>query len=138
VFFFGSTYLPLLWDKYLAPYQVLDLTTLGSLGGFVVGLLVYELGAWAYHRSLHHFSWLWRFHQTHHSGERLDTFSAFVFHPLDVLGWTALGSLCLVLLVGVTPEAARYLILTITWLSIFQHTNVKTPRWLGYVIQRPE
>jgi sterol desaturase/sphingolipid hydroxylase (fatty acid hydroxylase superfamily) len=24
------------------------------------------------------------------------------------------------------------------FLGIFQHTNVKTPHWLGYIIQRPE
>jgi sterol desaturase/sphingolipid hydroxylase (fatty acid hydroxylase superfamily) len=23
-------------------------------------------------------------------------------------------------------------------LGIFQHTNIKTPQWLGYIIQRPE
>lgn len=137
-FFFLSTYLPLLWDDYLAAYQVLDLSALGTAGSFLVGLLVYQTGAWLYHRSLHQFKWLWRYHQTHHSAERLDTFSAFMFHPLDVLGWTGVGSLCLVLLVGVTPGAATYLILTLTWLAIFQHANVKTPRWLGYIIQRPE
>jgi sterol desaturase/sphingolipid hydroxylase (fatty acid hydroxylase superfamily) len=24
------------------------------------------------------------------------------------------------------------------FLAIFQHTNINTPRWLGYIIQRPE
>ena len=25
-----------------------------------------------------------------------------------------------------------------TFLSIFQHTNIRTPQWLGYIVQRPE
>src|SRR6185436_20003257 len=25
-----------------------------------------------------------------------------------------------------------------TFLSIFQHSNLRTPRWLGYIAQRPE
>jgi sterol desaturase/sphingolipid hydroxylase (fatty acid hydroxylase superfamily) len=74
----------------------------------------------------------------HHSAERLDTFGAFWFSPLDMIGWTAVGSVCLVLVVGVTPQAATILLLSITFLAIFQHANIRTPRWLGYLIQRPE
>jgi sterol desaturase/sphingolipid hydroxylase (fatty acid hydroxylase superfamily) len=55
-----------------------------------------------------------------------------------MVGWTALSSLCLVLLVGVTPAAATNILLLTTWFSVFQHSNVKTPRWLGYLVQRPE
>jgi len=28
--------------------------------------------------------------------------------------------------------------LTTTFLSVFQHSNIRTPRWLGYIVQRPE
>lgn len=72
----------MLWDSHLAEYQLLDLTALGTFGGTVAGFTIYELGAWAYHRALHHFTPLWRIHQTHHSAERLDASSAFIFNPL--------------------------------------------------------
>lgn len=138
-FFYLSSYLPLLWDGWLAQYQLLDLTGLGTPGGVVAGLAVYELAAYWWHRSMHRFGFLWRgFHQMHHSAERLDTFGAFWFSPLDMVGWTAVGSLALVLVVGVTPEAATVLLLIITFLGMFQHANVRTPRWLGYLVQRPE
>jgi sterol desaturase/sphingolipid hydroxylase (fatty acid hydroxylase superfamily) len=26
----------------------------------------------------------------------------------------------------------------VNFLSIFQHANINTPRWLGYIVQRPE
>ncbi len=133
-----SSVLPLWWDPLLARYQLLDLTSLGTLGGTIVGLLIYEVFAWAYHRSLHAFRPLWRVHQTHHSAERLDVASAFVFHPFDMVGWTAVGSLALVVGVGVTPEAATNILLILNLLATFQHSNVRTPRWLGYVVQRPE
>lgn len=42
------------------------------------------------------------------------------------------------LVVGVTPTAATILLLSITVLAMFQHANVRTPRRLGYLIQRPE
>jgi sterol desaturase/sphingolipid hydroxylase (fatty acid hydroxylase superfamily) len=74
----------------------------------------------------------------HHSAERLDTFSAYWFGPLDMIGWTAAGSLALTLIVGISAEAATVVLLAVTLLAILQHANVRTPRWLGYFVQRPE
>ena len=139
VFFYLSSYLPLLTDGWLARYQLIDLTGLGTLGGAVVGLLVYELGVYVWHRSMHTSDVLWRvFHQMHHSAERLDTYGAFYFSLTDMIGWTLLGSLALVLVIGITPEAATVVILTTTLLAIIQHANIRTPHWLGYIVQRPE
>lgn len=138
-FFYLSTYLPLLWDEALAPYRLFDLTRLGTAGGTVAGVLVYELGVYWWHRAMHRFTPLWRvFHQMHHSAERLDTYGAFWFSPMDMIGWTALGSLALVVAIGITPAAATATILITFFLGIFQHTNVHTPQWLGYIVQRPE
>lgn len=139
LFFYLSTYLPLIWDQYLAPYQLFDLSALGTIAGATIGILLYEAGVYAWHRAMHANTALWRgFHQMHHSAERLDTYGAFWFSPLDMIAWTALGSLCLVLIVGITPQAATVFVLTTTFFSVFQHANIRTPRWLGYFIQRPE
>lgn len=139
VYFFLSSYLPIVWDQQLAQYQLFDLTGLGTIGSAAIGLLVYELGAYWWHRSMHASSLLWRgLHQMHHSAERLDTFGAFWFSPLDMIGWTAVSSLLLVLVVGVTPQPATILLLGIFFLAVFQHANIRTPRWLGYLVQRPE
>jgi sterol desaturase/sphingolipid hydroxylase (fatty acid hydroxylase superfamily) len=138
-YFFLSSYLPMLWTEHLARYQLLDLTALSTWAGALAGLLVYEAGVYCWHRTMHSSNLLWRlFHQMHHSAERIDAFGAFWFSPLDMIGWTALFSLCLTLLVGLTPEATTLVMLTATFLSIFQHANIRTPRWLGYVVQRPE
>ncbi len=52
--------------------------------------------------------------------------------------WTLLGSLSLVLVIGIAPAAATSVALLITFLAMLQHANIRTPRWLGYLIQRPE
>lgn len=138
-YFFLSSYLPLLWSEQLARFQLLDLTALGTWGGALAGLLTYEAGLYVWHRSMHGSDALWRtFHQMHHSAERLDAFGAFWFSPLDMVGFTALFSLCLTLGVGLTPEATTLVLLATTFLSVFQHSNIRTPRWLGYLVQRPE
>jgi sterol desaturase/sphingolipid hydroxylase (fatty acid hydroxylase superfamily) len=41
-------------------------------------------------------------------------------------------------ILGLPPAAATLTILAVTFLSIFQHANLRTPRWLGYIVQRPE
>ena len=74
----------------------------------------------------------------HHSAERVDTYGAFWFSPLDMVGWTALFSLCADAGRPVTPEAAIAPCCVTTFLSVFQHANVRTPRWLGLLVQRPE
>jgi sterol desaturase/sphingolipid hydroxylase (fatty acid hydroxylase superfamily) len=133
-----SSYLPLLWSEPLARFQLFDLTGLGTWGGAIAGLLVYEAGAYVYHRGMHASKLLWRsFHQMHHSAERLDTYGAFWFSPLDMVGWTALASLALTL-IGLTPQAATLVLYVVTFLGVFQHTNIRTPQWLGYLVQRPE
>ncbi len=139
VYFFLSSYLPLLWDGYLAAYQLVDLSSLGAIPGALAGLLVYNALLYAWHRSMHASDTLWRvFHQAHHSAERLDTFGAFYFSPMDMIGFTFMGSLALALIVGLSPEAITLFLFAAMFLGIFQHANVRTPRWVGYFVQRPE
>lgn len=66
-------------------------------------------GYWS-HRAMHRFDPLWRvFHQMHHSAERVDTYGAFWFSPWDMVGWTVLGSLMLVVvgLPSTRPERSE-------------------------------
>jgi sterol desaturase/sphingolipid hydroxylase (fatty acid hydroxylase superfamily) len=137
-FLMVSAYLPLLWGDLLAPLRIADLSTWPVWAAAAIGVLVYECIAYAYHRALHAFAPLWRsVHQMHHSSERLDVASAFWFSPLDMAGWTLVPSLMLAI-VGLPAQAATTALLFITFLGVFQHANLKTPRWLGYLIQRPE
>jgi sterol desaturase/sphingolipid hydroxylase (fatty acid hydroxylase superfamily) len=138
VYFLLSSYLPLLWADALAPLQVFDLSGWPTLAAAALGLFVYELFAYAYHRGMHSVNaWFQVSHQMHHSAERLDVYGAFWFSPLDIVGWTLVPSVALTLL-GLPPAAATTTILAITFLGIFQHANLRTPRWLGYLVQRPE
>lgn len=139
IYFYLATYLPLIWDKYLIQYQLFDLTSLSIFSSVLIALLVFEFLIYVWHRIMHESNWLWRiFHQMHHSAERVDTFGAFYFSPLDMVGFTAIGSISLVLIVGLAPDAVTYFLYISTFLAIFQHTNIRTPQWLGYFIQRPE
>jgi len=139
IYFFLSSYLPLFWNEYLGSYQIINMTTLGDYWGALVALLIYELGVYIWHRSMHKSNLLWRvFHQMHHSAERVDTYGAFFFSPMDMIGFTFLTSLAMVWIGGFTVQATIYAIYGATFLAVIQHSNIKTPHWMGYIFQRPE
>ena len=86
-YFYLSSYLPLLWARYLPETQLFDLSMLGNPGGALFGILLYEFGMYAWHITIHRNKYLWKvFHQMHHSAERLDTYGAFYFSPFDMAG----------------------------------------------------
>lgn len=139
IYFFVSSYLPLIWNDYLAAYKIFDLTILGDYWGGLTALLFYELGVYVWHRSMHKSNLLWRvFHQMHHSAERVDTYGAFYFSLMDIIGFTFLTSMAMIWIAGFTPQATIYAIYGATFLAVIQHTNIKTPQWMGYIFQRPE
>lgn len=119
--------------------RLFDATGLGLLGGAALGVLLQQLISYTWHRSMHNSAFLFRwFHQMHHSSERMDIWSAMIFSPLDVVGFALTGSLALALVAGVTPEAAVLAGALTTFAALFTHANLRTPPWLGYVIQCPE
>ena len=139
IFFFLSSYLPMFIDPFIAPYMLFDLSALGTFWSALIGIVGYQLVVYLYHRSVHKSNALWRvFHQMHHSAERIDTYGAFYFSPTDMISFTLVGSLVFALFIGLPPEAVTPVILILNFLSIFQHANIKTPLWIGYIIQRPE
>jgi sterol desaturase/sphingolipid hydroxylase (fatty acid hydroxylase superfamily) len=138
-YFYLSSYLPLLWGETLARYQLVDLQSLNPFVGAGIGVLIYELFVYVWHRTMHRVHWIWRsFHQMHHSAERIDSFGAFYFSPLDTVGFTFLTTLSLTVVVGLGAQAVTYALYATTFLAVFQHLNVRTPQWLGYIVQRPE
>lgn len=135
---FGVGSLVPLWtDEFLARHGLLDLSSWG-VWGFLPGVVAYQVLGYAWHRALHTVPLLWRFHQTHHASERLDIWSALRMHPVDVAGWTVLVSVSSILLLGLSLEAALLNAFFANVMAWFGHTNVRTPRWLGYFIARPE
>lgn len=139
LYFAIATYAPYLWDSWLGAYQLIDGSRLPLWAQVVAGFLIVEFAIYFWHRTMHAWDPLWRAtHQMHHAAERVDIWGAFYFHPLDMLGWALLNSVCLVGIFGMQPEAALIVAIIATIPPMFQHLNIATPHWLGYVLQRPE
>lgn len=130
-----------LWlpPEWLARHRLLDLTGLGVGWGAVVGYAATSFAMYWFHRAEHKFTVLWRgLHQFHHSIERVDMGGWAVGHPLETVIQTAYITGVSALVLGVDPMAAAIAGTVGTIVNMFGHWNVSTPRWLGYVILRPE
>jgi len=137
--FFLNGWVASLWGTLFAGVSLVDGGALGTIGGAVVGVLVYELFHYGYHRAAHEWDWLWRAgHQMHHSAESLDAFGANYLHPFDAAMFTTCSSLVFFPSLGLNVEAGVLATLFLTFNAMFQHANIATPRWLGFLIQRPE
>ncbi len=135
-----STVVPLLVSpQWLARLRWLDLSGLGVLGGAVIGWLVMSAAMFAWHRTLHAVPVLWRgIHQLHHSPQRLDVSGSIFFHPTQMVAHNLLQMGVTLIVLGLDPLAAAITGYVAAFHDMFQHWNVRTPRWLGWLIQRPE
>jgi sterol desaturase/sphingolipid hydroxylase (fatty acid hydroxylase superfamily) len=131
--------IPALAMSALAGRTVLDLRSLGTVGGAALMLLVGDFVTYGVHRALHRSERIWRWtHQLHHSAERMDMAGAAFFHPFDAILQQVVPTVAMGAIFGVTPLAAAIGGLLGFLLGVAPHLNVRTPAWLGYVFQRPE
>jgi sterol desaturase/sphingolipid hydroxylase (fatty acid hydroxylase superfamily) len=129
----------LVWDGFIASHRLWDAAGLGVIGGGLVGYVVHSFVYYWWHRARHEVPVLWRLvHQVHHSPQRIEIITAFYKHPLEILLNSLLSSVVVYLVVGLTPQQALATMILNGLAELLYHWNVRTPVWLGYLIQRPE
>lgn len=101
------------------------------------GLLAWFVYWW--HRARHDSNFLWRvFHQIHHSPSRIELLTSFYKHPLEIAADSLLSSIILFVLLGASFQAGEWFNVFAVLGEYFYHSNLRTPHWVGYVLQRPE
>lgn len=128
------------WERWLASWSAFRLSD--SLGAWAGGFVAYFIATFVFywwHRWRHESDFLWRtLHQIHHSAQRIEVITSFYKHPVEMVINSIIGSLLVYTLLGLSVEAgAIYTFFTAVG-EFFYHTNVRTPRWVGYLFQRPE
>jgi sterol desaturase/sphingolipid hydroxylase (fatty acid hydroxylase superfamily) len=135
-----STVVPLAIDpRWLAAHRWMDGSGLGVAGGVLAGYVVLSALAYVLHRAFHAVPLLWRLvHQMHHSPQRIDIAGSVFFHPVEMILQVVVQLFVTVVVLGLDPLAAALTGYVAAFYGMFQHWNIRTPRWLGFVIQRPE
>ena len=128
------------WERWFSAASLFHLSAHVSpaTGGLVAYFIATFVFYW-WHRVRHTNDTLWRlFHQIHHSTHRLQTATALYSHPLDYASTLLIINVVAYSILGFDAERAAW---TTAWVGVFElweHTNIRTPRWLGFVIVRPE
>jgi sterol desaturase/sphingolipid hydroxylase (fatty acid hydroxylase superfamily) len=103
----------------------------------MLGLLLFELAGYAYHRLAHSVPALWRLHEVHHSSVTMDWLASFRQHPLEILLVTLVQNAPLVLL-GVPLGAHATVLVGLKLATVFVHANVRVPLGpLRFVVATP-
>jgi len=128
------------WEVWFSHQSFLKLSS--HVSPLVGGLLAYFIATFVFywwHRWRHEHDFLWRgFHQIHHSPQRLEVITSFYKHPGEMVFNSILGSLIVYAFLGLSLKAGAIYTACTALGEFFYHTNVKTPRWVGFVFQRPE
>lgn len=70
------------WEN--GPWNAVESVSARTLVTVGLGLLLFELGGYAYHRLAHRVPFLWRLHEVHHSAETMDWLAGSRLHLVDV------------------------------------------------------
>jgi sterol desaturase/sphingolipid hydroxylase (fatty acid hydroxylase superfamily) len=128
------------WNQWLSAYSLFHLSP--ALPAVVAGFIAYFCNTFVtywWHRYRHANDFLWRtLHQIHHSPQRIEMFTSFYKHPLEMVVNSIIGSAVAYTILGIDVEAGAYYILFAAMGEIFYHSNLRTPHWLGFLFQRPE
>lgn len=110
-----------------------------GIGGAIAGYLVITFVYYWWHRARHESELLWRWlHQLHHSAQRIEILTSFYKHPIEQLANGILSSAIVYGLVGLDVRAATIAVMLTGVAELFYHWNIRTPYWLGFIVQRPE
>ena len=129
----------LLQPEWLERHALLTLEPLPFALELLIGFLVSTFLYYWLHRAQHRFDWFWRSgHQLHHAIPRVDLAGTAFLHPTDLFLQIAVNIFACAFVLGLSPQATAAVSVIATVCGFFQHLNLKTPRWLALLVQRPE
>lgn len=127
------------WHRWWDGDSLMTLSSLNSpaLEGFI-GWFVGTFVFYWWHRLRHQDGWWQVFHQIHHSPARIEVLTSFYKHPVEILCNSLLTSVVLFPALGASVAAGAWYNFFAAMGEYFYHANVRTPRWLRYIVQTPE
>jgi sterol desaturase/sphingolipid hydroxylase (fatty acid hydroxylase superfamily) len=127
------------WDRWFPDLALWHAGGFGFLPDAIIGYVAITFIYYWWHRARHENPFLWRWlHQIHHSASRIEVLTSFYKHPIEIFINGILSPAILYLLLGLNAESAGLAFMMTGIAELFYHWNVRTPHWLGYLLQRPE
>lgn len=105
-----------------------------------VGVALFDMTSYWFHRMAHKTPLLWRLHRVHHSDTSMDSSTFFRGHPLEILVFGNAGIIAAALF-GMDMLSFGVYIFIFTPFAFLEHTNLSFPKWLdktaGWIFVTP-
>lgn len=133
------------WDIWLRDWSIISLADVfgtSTPGVIAQGAIAYFVSTFVYywwHRWRHESKLFWRIcHQLHHSPARIELVTSFYKHPVEITINSLISAGIVYTLLGCSVTAGIVYTFLTAVAEYFYHWNIRTPFWLGRLIQRPE
>jgi sterol desaturase/sphingolipid hydroxylase (fatty acid hydroxylase superfamily) len=94
--------------------------------GLLVGLVLFDFWMYLWHRANHEIPLLWRLHRVHHTDPRMDSTTAFRFHPGEIFISTLLN-VPVILMLGIDLATLILYKSMMVVVILLHHSNVRVP-----------
>jgi sterol desaturase/sphingolipid hydroxylase (fatty acid hydroxylase superfamily) len=129
----------LVWNRFFRDNALLHL---GNWSNSVLeGLFYWLVGTFVFYwwHRLRHANGFWHiFHQIHHSPSRIEVLTSFYKHPVEIAADSIIASFFIYYVFGGSALAGAWTSFFGATGEYFYHANIRTPHWVGWLIQRPE
>ena len=99
----------------------------------IIGVALFDMTSYWFHRLAHKVPLLWRLHRVHHSDTTMDSSTFFRGHPIEILVFGNAAILA-VALFGMDILTFGLYILIFTLFAFLEHTNLTFPKWLDKTV----
>jgi sterol desaturase/sphingolipid hydroxylase (fatty acid hydroxylase superfamily) len=106
----------------------------------IIGVAMFDMTSYWFHRMAHKTPLLWRLHRVHHSDTTMDSSTFFRSHPIEILVFGT-GNIVAAALFGLDMLSFGMYIFVFTPIAFLEHTNLTFPSWLdktlGWIFVTP-
>jgi sterol desaturase/sphingolipid hydroxylase (fatty acid hydroxylase superfamily) len=128
------------WDRWFQAWSLFSLRDHFNVAA--QACIAYFISTFVYywwHRARHDSRLFWLIcHQLHHSPSRIEVVTSFYKHPVEITLNSLISASLVYTVLGCSLEAGTVYTFMTAVAEYFYHLNLRTPYWLGTLIQRPE
>ena len=112
---------------------LLHLVQLPLWAKLIIGVCLFDMTSYWFHRMAHKIPLLWRLHRVHHSDTTMDSSTFFRGHPLEILVFGNAAIIAVAIFGMDMLSFGLYLFIFIPFVFL-EHTNLLFPKWLDKTV----
>ncbi|MCF6222793.1 MAG: sterol desaturase family protein [Flavobacteriaceae bacterium] len=104
------------------------------LAKLFIGIAMYDLSTYWFHRTAHFLPLVWRFHRVHHSDTTMDSSTFLRSHSLELMLWFSVSDILASAIFGLDLTILGLYYIILIPMFFLEHANLKYPKWLDKTV----